>query len=177
MKISDYADDNYVIQSSKNKETLIANLTSQLELLSRWLSKSWLKVNEAKTDLCLFYKQDSQKVSIILNGTTITSKSTINVLGVLFDSKMQWSQHVSASINKANSALHAIRMIRKFFTSTELLQLITSNYYSILYYNSEIWHLKMLKPRLSQMLLSASAKALKITLKFYDINMSFDRIH
>ena len=35
----------------------------------------------------------------------------------------------------------------------------------------------MLKPRLSQMLLSASAKALKITLKFYDINMSFDRIH
>ena len=59
----------------------------------------------------------------------------------------------------------------------ELLQLITSNYYSILYYNSEIWHQKTLKPRLTQMLHSASARALKITLKYSDFNLSFDRIH
>ena len=34
----------------------------------------------------------------------------MNVLGVIFDSKLQWSNQVANSVRKANSALHAINM-------------------------------------------------------------------
>ena len=52
-----------------------------------------------------------------------------------------------------------------------------SNYYSILYYNSEIWHLPTLSPRLKQTLLSASANALKLCLTTLPQNTSFESIH
>ncbi len=100
--------------------------------------KTGLKVNNYKTDLCLFYRQDTAQVSIHVGETVIKSKSEINVLGVLFDSKLQWTNHISKVIQKSDPALNAIKLTRKFFTSHELLQLLTSNYFSILYYNSEL---------------------------------------
>ena len=57
------------------------------------------------------------------------------------------------------------------------MQLITSNFYFVLYYNSEIWHLQSLKINLKQKLLSSSAKAIKMCLKFCANNVSFVRLH
>ena len=37
---------------------------------------------------------------------------------------------------KGNKALHAIRLIKQYFTQSELVTLITANFYSILCYNS-----------------------------------------
>ena len=79
--------------------------------------------------------------------------ASMNVLGVEFDSKLNWSKHISSHVSNANRALHAIEMIRKYFSQTEILILFTANFYSILYYNSEIWQLPTLKPELKQLLL------------------------
>ena len=70
-----------------------------------------------------------------------------------------------------------IHIIKNFFTKQELLGLVTSNFYSILYYNLGIWHIQTLKPTLKQKLLSAWAKALKICMKYVDPMTSFDNIH
>ena len=136
-----------------------------------------MKVNEQKTDLCLFYKRDVAPISIVLSGQVISSNKTINVLGVIFDSKLQWSDHIALTIKKSFNALNAIKLIKKFFTPKELLQLITSNFYSILFYNSEIWHLPSLKPPLKQKLLSASANALKVCWKIVDNTVSYESLH
>ena len=101
----------------------------------------------------------------------------MNVLGVTFDSKVNWSLHINNSINKAKRALHALKLIRPHFTPTELRQIVTSNFYSILYYNSEIWHLPNLSPQLKQQLLSASASALKLCTPNYDWSMSYHELH
>ena len=58
-----------------------------------------------------------------------------------------------------------------------MLQLITSNFYSILYYNSEIWHLPSNCHNSKKNLLSASAAALKMCTPTYDQNMSFQKLH
>ena len=52
-----------------------------------------------------------------------------------------------------------------------------SNFYSILFYNSEVWHLPNLKAPLKQLLLSASAKALKLSQRTPDPFESFINIH
>ena len=56
-------------------------------------------------------------------------------LGVVFDQKLQWSDHIAHCIQKSSKALTAIRLIRNFFNTKEILQLITSNFYSVLYYS------------------------------------------
>ena len=97
----------------------------------------------------------------------------INVLGVIFDCKLNWASHISKQINKANKALHTIKLIRKFFKPEEIWTLLTANFYSVLYYNSEVWHLPTLKPEIKQHLLSASANALKLAQHVPDHMESF----
>ena len=149
----------------------------KLENTVEWLKKSGMKVNEAKTDLCLFHNRDTASIVIEFNGVSIVSSKKINVLGVIFDQKLQWSDHIAHCIKKSSKALTAIRLIRRYFNTKELLQLVTSNFYSILYYNSEIWHLQSLKMNLKQKLLSASAKAIKTCVKYCTNDVSFIRIH
>ena len=98
-------------------------------------------------------------------------------MGVQFDSKLSWCDHVNKTINKAKKTYHAISLIKKYFTHTELKGLLTLNYYSVLYYNSEIWNLPTLSPILKQKLLLASANSIKICLSKLPLNTSHETIH
>ena len=113
---------------------------------------------------------------IKINGKFLISKKTINVLGIVFDSKLQWSEQIANASSKALKALNAIKLIKRYFNITELLQLITAKVYSILYYNSEIWHLPSLKQNLKTKLLSVSAKAIK-TCMYPDPMISHENIY
>ena len=71
-----------------------------------------------------------------------------------------------------------IRLIKNYFEQSELLQLITSNFYSVLYYNSEVWHIPSLHQSLQRSLLTASSKALKVCAKSSDLWMlSYNELH
>ena len=101
----------------------------------------------------------------------------MNVLGVLFDCTLNWAHHINKVLSKASSAKYAIRMIAKFFNKKELNEIITAYYFSILYYNAEIWLLPTLPPLLKQKLLSSSANILRISINNHDRMLSFTRIH
>ena len=176
-EITMFADDNYPLSSNQDLNTLINEFEAKLTLISKWLTDSGLKINEEKTEFCLFHRNDHAPITISINGKTLTSKSSMNVLGVQFDAKLNWKDQVNKSINKAKMTLHAISLINKYFNKNELKGLLTSNYYSVLYYNSEIWHLPTLSPLLKQKLLSASANALKLSLSKIPQNTSFESIH
>ena len=99
------------------------------------------------------------------------------MLGVVFDSNLQWSEHVTKALQKSNKSLNAIKMIRKYFSTNELTTLVTSNYYSILLYNSEIWHSANLNVLLKQKLLTASANALRMCLHYPQTRISHQNLH
>ena len=52
-----------------------------------------------------------------------------------------------------------------------------SNYYSILFYNAEIWLIPSLSRQAKTLLYSASANPLKMCCPFYDTSFSFERLH
>ena len=83
----------------------------------------------------------------------------------------------NAKVKKYWLVFHAIRLIKSYFTPTELRTLITSNFYSVLFYNAEIWLLPKLNKILKTNLLSSSANALKICTPYYDYTMSFNFLH
>ena len=136
-------------------------------------TQSGLKINDTKRELCLFHQKNQLQVTIQINDYPITGKPHTNVLRETFDSKLNWQAQISKTNSKAKGALYAINLIKKHFNKTELCQIITSNYYSIKYYNSEIWHLPSLNLNLKKKLMSASAWSLKLCTPSFDLSMPF----
>ena len=175
--LSAFADDTFIPKSNSSLPRLIVDMEKSLEAITKWLKKSGLIVNQAKTECCLFYKNDCAQVNLKIGDCTILTKKSINVLGVIFDSKLQWSEHVAKAVQKSNRSLNALKIIRKFFNTKELIALVTSNYFSVLLYNSEIWQSSNLKVVLQQKLFSASSNALKMCLHYPKTNISHLNIH
>jgi hypothetical protein len=73
---------------------------------------SGLQINESKTEVCLFYRNDTQKITIIIQNEQINSKNSMNVLGVIFDSKLTWADQVAKTIKQSNKALCAMCLIK-----------------------------------------------------------------
>ena len=105
------------------------------------------------------------------------SKKSTNVLGVIFDTKLTCSHQVANTINKSNKALCALRLIKPYLTHPVMRSLLISNYYSVLYYNSEIWLSQNLNADYKQQLLSASANALRSCMPLPNPFISFEAIH
>ena len=143
-KLTTFADDNYVVSCNKDKNQALHELGEVLKKIIKWLKDSGLKVNESKTELCIFHRSMNTDGNLLIDNVLIESKNEINVLGITFDSKLQWSPQVSRAIKGANNSLQAIKLIRKYFKTTEIIQLLTLNFNSKFYYGSEIWHLPTL---------------------------------
>ena len=78
---------------------------------------------------------------------------------------------------KSKKALFALRAISKYFNFNEMISLLDSNFYSILYYKCSIWLNSFLNPEFKQKLLSISANALRPSLKNTAFDVSFTDIH
>ena len=156
---------------------LILNLEMRLEMITKWLRDSGLVVNESKTEACLFHTQDQPLIEFTLQGVKITTKKSMNVLGVIFDSKLNWQIHVATAITKAKKALFALRLLKKYFSLKEMRLLLDANFYSILYYNAVIWLTPSLSSDSKQSLLSISATALRSCLMHEGFDISFDNLH
>ena len=176
-KLTTFADDNYIIERNKEKELALISFGKRLEKIVRWLKESGLKVNESKTEICIFHRCDNTEGQLTIESAKVVSKDEINVLGLTFDSKLSWLPQVARAIKGANSSLQAIRLIKKFFTTQEITTLLTSYFYSKLYYGSEVWQIPRLNRNCKKQLLSASANALKLCEQFYDPDVSFIELH
>ena len=99
----------------------------------------------------------------------IKTRNTMNVLGMTFDSTLKWKEQVSRAVSKANSSLYAIKVIRKYFNPDEIKNLLTSIFYSRLYYGSEVWHIPGLELAQCKSLKFASANAIRNCLPGYTI--------
>ena len=73
--------------------------------------------------------------------------------------------------------LETCDFIKRYFNPQEIITLLTANLYSILFYNSEVWHIPKLKPELEQILLFCSANALKLSQKSPNSFESFIDAH
>ncbi len=92
----------------------------------------------------------------------INAKQEIGVLGIIFNSRLEWSKQVDKSILKARQSTQAFRRIKDYFTDREKKMLITSLVFSKMYYGSEIWLLPNLKERHFTRLYTQSGRSLKL---------------
>ena len=58
--MSSFADDNFTLKWNCKKNELIKDMERELEMLTKWLRDSGLKVNDGKTEVVLFYRKGLQ---------------------------------------------------------------------------------------------------------------------
>ncbi len=130
--MSAFTEDTFIPKANASLPLLIKDMEKTLEAITKWLKKSVLIVNQGKTKACLFYKRDCALVNLNAGDSTILTKKSVYVLGVIFETKLQWSEHVAKAILKSNRSLNALKIIRKYFNTNDLIKLVTSNFSSVL---------------------------------------------
>jgi hypothetical protein len=155
----------------------IDDLEKELEMICKWLKDSGLIINCGKTELCLFHRNDQQVFTVRVCNAPVHSQKSMNVLGITFDSKLNWNEQESNAITKSNQTLYAIRMIKCYFGQNEIKILLNFFYYPVLYYNAEIWHTPYLQAGPKQQLLAALANAIRSCLDYPTPYISYETIH
>jgi hypothetical protein len=105
------------------------------------------------------------QITIILGNIRIRSKRnlTCSASSWLKTKLVQTREWVNC---EASKALNGIKLISRYFSTKGLIQIITSNYCSILYYNCEVWLLQSLSETIKHSLLAVSSKTLKVALRY-----------
>jgi hypothetical protein len=61
----------FVVRYNVNLQALVAELEINLRIVISWLRDSGLKVNENKTEICLFHQLDLRRVSVNVGANQI----------------------------------------------------------------------------------------------------------
>jgi len=177
MDITTYADDNYLVEFDRDIIATLGKVKMKSEFLIKWLTDSGLKVNSTKTEICIFYKNDIATQEIIINDVPIKTKKVMKILGLNFDSKLNWSYQVNSSISHAKTSLHAIRLLSKYLTREKLLTISNAYFYQRLYYGSQVWLNDNLNHSFKHKLFQASSSCLRICAKDYMRLFSYKELH
>ena len=97
--IAKFADDNTPYLSAKNVEDVIESLEGASVSLFKWFENNLLKGN---ADKCHFLVSSSQKVSLNINNFKTKDSDYEKLLGVKFDSKLRFGQHITDLCRRAS---------------------------------------------------------------------------
>lgn len=125
-----YADDTqvYIGLSQRDPACALGQLSSCLNSVRSWMDSNLLKLNPDKTELLLFgTRVQRNKLTnffpTLLFGENVRPSNTAKNLGVMFDSEMSLSQHISSLCRSCFLHIRDLRRIRRFVNKKTLTTL------------------------------------------------------
>ena len=92
--LSTFADDTAVLAIHPDPVIASRNLQDHLSKIERWTKKWRLKINETKSAHITFTLRKNTCPPVYINNSIITRKGTIKYLGLHFDKRLTWKEHV-----------------------------------------------------------------------------------
>ena len=137
-KVVTYADDSYVMVEGVNIDQLRKKAESVMKEHNQFLNSIGMITNPEKTEATIFSKE-LHTITLRLDDRVIQTIQSMKVLGLTFNYNLDWSIHVANCVKKAAGLLGRLRFMRKNLTQEQTLRIITSHYYSMVYYGSPVW--------------------------------------
>ena len=102
-----YADDTSILVNGSNYSDLVQLLNNELCLLTNWLKANKLSLNVQKTFYMVFHRarmknKDFDTSIVCMNGMKLERTDCFKYLGVILDSNITWTQHISYIKNKVS---------------------------------------------------------------------------
>ena len=180
-----YADDTqlFISFSAKYFTQNIKLLEDVISEISSWMASNFLSLNPSKTEFLLIglpaqlAKIDNPILSMPSN-VNIKPVSSARNLGLIFDSNLSLSDHISYLSKSCFSHIRDLRRIRNTLDHTTARTIATSLIHSKLdYCNSLFLNLNSQQLNRLQLILNASARAVTITPKFHHITPHLKSLH
>ena len=137
-----YADDTNIFIQGKHINQLILEMNEELVKLNIWFQSNKLSLNIKKTHYIVFHRSRRKyhKIEyIIINNNVIEERKNTTFLGVIIDTGLTWTDHVSYVKNKVSKGIGIINKVKYCLNKSNLISLYNSFIYPYLIYCVEIW--------------------------------------
>jgi len=144
----------------------------QNSILKSWKDWVW-KSTLTRLMVVIFTKnKEVTRTHITIGDINIETKSDMKVLGVIFDNHLRWEAQVKSIVSKCRSKLSALKRIRNKFSMDQFLKILTSQYFSQLYYCAPLWLNSETRWNLKRIINSAHYKGLRIATRNFKTKKS-----
>lgn len=110
--ISQFADDGSIRKTGRNIDFLVKSIQTGCNSITDWCKKWGFKLSGPKSVGVLFtLKKKIPNISLHVFGSDITMKKSTKFLGVLFDSRLTWADHIEYVINRCKPRINLLRCI------------------------------------------------------------------
>ena len=134
--IASYADDNTPYMIADNVDDLITPLEQASNDLFEWSKNNLLKSNADKCHLLL---STNDRVSMNLDGFKIDKSDTEKLLGVKFDKKLTFDDHISDICKKAGRKISALTRVTPYIGIAKKRILMNAFFTSQFSYCPPVW--------------------------------------
>ena len=168
--LTNYADDNTPYAIHKTTDNVINNLQNDTNILIKWFTNNYLKMNADKCHLLI--TNHDKNVSATIDGEIIEGSASVKLLGIKIDNKLNFNEHVSNICKKVSLKLHALARISHLMDKKKLRNLMKAFIESQFGYCPLIWmfHSRALNTKINRL----HERALRLVYK--DNNMTFQEL-
>ena len=106
-----FADDSAVIKSGKNLKFITKQVQNNLNNIEQWCDEWGFKVSMDKTVGIIFTRKYAEKVVLKYKCQTLKMVNSTKFLGLIFDSKLTWSEHIKYIEGKCNKRINLMRSV------------------------------------------------------------------
>jgi hypothetical protein len=125
-----FADDTVLFKEGDDYNEIVQMMNNEIDVLSDWLNSNGLALNESKTKVMIFSKQQyTKEVTIKVNNIAIEQVKNYKYLGMFIDEKLSFDYHficLKGKLSRMCGYLYSIRSL----VSIEVLK---SVYYGLIY--------------------------------------------
>ena len=117
-----YADDTTEYASDVSPMVLEYTINEDLKIVSSWFDSNYLKRNDTKTQAMVIGPSE-YKYNFKLDDSEIKLTDTLRILGVTFDRKLKFKDHIAEQTKKACAKASALRRLRRFIPQDVMIRL------------------------------------------------------
>ena len=111
-KIGIYADDIVIWYTSKNLEYLKKIVEKEVSAVTSWLGKWGFKISKEKTSAVVFTRRKiPENFNIEVEGVPVTPQKTAKLLGIIFDRRLTWNDHITATVTKCKKSINIMKRL------------------------------------------------------------------
>ena len=169
ISIANYADDNTPYTTKNSITSLLETLEVETNTLLDWFRNNEMKPNEDKCHLLLI---NQENISVNVGKENISCSSSVDLLGIKIDDKLNFNEHVSKLCKKGNQKLHALARISKYMNKDKLRLIMRTFITSQFNYAPLTWmfHSRTLNNKINRL----HERALRLV--YEDENLTFQEL-
>ena len=139
--VQNFADDNSLRSFESNIKNLKLILESESKTVISWFQSNKMIVNPGKFQGIIIdkKKQNHNAEYIIIDQKNIKTSSSVKLLGVHIDDKLNFNLHITNTFRSAANQLHTLINLWMFLNFEEKKTLINSYFYSNFNYCPLVW--------------------------------------